>query len=124
MDPRGTVSRIYKVDHYTLLHTKYKSSVHCGFGEEGFFYLFPIVSLRELITSVARPFFTLGAWLAEFITICFCFSHDAPVVGPVWTPGARLTGFRKRTTIHCFTQNMKSLGLVVSEKFFLCFSHC
>ena len=31
----------------------------------------------------------------------------------------------KRTIIHCYTQNMKALGLVVSEKkFFLCFSHC
>ena len=30
----------------------------------------------------------------------------------------------KRTTIHCYTQNMKALGLVVSEKkIFLCFSH-
>ena len=46
----------------------------------------------------------------------FCFSHDAPGAGPVWTPGARLAGFKKRTTIHCYTQNMKALGLVVSEK--------
>ena len=38
--------------------------------------------------------------------------------GPVWTPGARLAGFIKRTTIHCYTQNMKALGLVVSEKKF------
>ena len=49
-----------------------------------------------------------------------CFSHDAPVVGPAWTPGARLAefiaGFIKRTTLHCYTQNMKALGLVVSEK--------
>ena len=31
----------------------------------------------------------------------------------------------KRTIIHCYTQNMKALGLVVSEKkLFLCFSHC
>ena len=37
--------------------------------------------------------------------------------GPVWTPGAPLTGFIKRTAIRCFTQNMKALGLVV-------FSHC
>ena len=34
MDPRGTVGRIYKEDHYTLLHTKYESSGPCGFGEE------------------------------------------------------------------------------------------
>ena len=31
-----------------------------------------------------------------------CFSHDAPEAGPVWTPGARLAGFIKRTTIHCY----------------------
>ena len=36
MDPRGTVGRIYKEDHYILLHTKYESSGSCGFGEEDF----------------------------------------------------------------------------------------
>ena len=45
MDPRGTVGRIYEEDHYTLLLTKYESSGPCGFGEEDFFYVFPIVSL-------------------------------------------------------------------------------
>ena len=62
--------------------------------------------------------------------IFLCFSHNAPGSGvgggggggAVWTPGARLAGFIKRTTIHCYTQNMKALGLVVSEKnIFLCF---
>ena len=48
MYPRGTVGRIYKEDHYTLLLTKYESSGPCGFG--GFFYVFPIVSLWELMT--------------------------------------------------------------------------
>ena len=33
--------------------------------------------------------------------IFLCFTHDAPGAGPVWTPGARLAGFIKRTTIHC-----------------------
>ena len=83
MDPRGTVGRIYKEDHYTLLHTKHESFGSCGFREEDFF---------------------------------LCFSYDAPGAGPVWTPGARLAGFIKRTTIHSYTQNMKALGLVVSEK--------
>ena len=32
-DPRGMIGRIYKEDHYTLLHTKYESSGPCGFGE-------------------------------------------------------------------------------------------
>ena len=40
---------------------------------------------------------------------------DAPRAGTVWTPGSRLAGFIKRTTIHCYKQNMKTLGLVVSE---------
>ena len=90
-DPRGVIGRIYKKDHYTLLHTKYEGSWPCGLGED-FFYVLP---------------------------------HHAPGAGPVWTPGARLAGFIKRITIHCYTQNMKGLGLVVSEKkIFLCFSHC
>ena len=83
MDPRATVGRIYKEDHYTLLQTKYESSGPCDFGEEDFF---------------------------------LCFTHDPPEAGPIWTPGARLAGFIKRTTIHCYTKNMKALGLVVSEK--------
>ena len=90
MDPRGTVGRIYKEDHYTLLHTKYESSGPCGFGEEDFLK----------------------------------FSHDTPKAGLVWTPVARLAGFIKRTTRHCYIQNMKALGLVVLEKIFFCFSHC
>ena len=49
--------------------------------------------------------------------------NDMPGVWPVWTPGAPLAGFIKRNTIHCYKQNMKALGLVVSEKIFLCFSH-
>ena len=36
MDPRCTVGRIYKEDHYTLLLTKYESSGPCGFGEDFF----------------------------------------------------------------------------------------
>ena len=34
--PRGTAVRIYKEDHYTLLHTKYESFGPCGFEEEDF----------------------------------------------------------------------------------------
>ena len=50
---------------------------------------------------------------------------DVPGTGPVWTPGAPLAGLIKRTTIHCYTQDMEVLGHVVSEKkIFLCLSHC
>ena len=116
--------------------------------EKKIFYVFPIVSLWELMTPGAGPFLNPGARLAGFIkritTHCYiqsmkglglvvtekriflCFSHDAPGAGPVWTPGARLAGIIKRTTIHCYTQNMKALGLLVSEKkiFFMFFPHC
>ena len=40
-DPRGMIGRIYKKNHYTLLHTKYEGSGPCGFGEEDFFYVLP-----------------------------------------------------------------------------------
>ena len=50
--------------------------------------------------------------------------NDITGAWPVWTPGAPLAGFIKRNTIHCYKQNMKALGLVVSEKkIFLCFSN-
>ena len=42
MNPRGTVVRIYKEEHFTLLQTKYESSGPCGFGEEDFFNVFPM----------------------------------------------------------------------------------
>ena len=41
MNPRGTVGRIYKEDHYTLLKTKNESFGPCGFGEEEFLKFFP-----------------------------------------------------------------------------------
>ena len=36
LEPRGLIGRIYVGDHYTLLHTKYKSHGPHGFGEEDF----------------------------------------------------------------------------------------
>ena len=41
---------------------------------------------------------------------------DAPGAWPIWAPGTRLAGFIKGLTKHCFTQNIKGLGLMVSEK--------
>ena len=61
MNPNGTVGRIYKEEHYTLLLTKYESSGPCSFVEEDIFFVFPIVSLWELMTPGAGPFFTPGA---------------------------------------------------------------
>ena len=41
MDPRGTLGRIYKEDHYTLPHTTYESSGPYSFEEEDFLKFFP-----------------------------------------------------------------------------------
>ena len=50
--------------------------------------------------------------------------NDMPAAWPVWTPGAPLAAFIKKSIIHWSTQNMKALGHTVSEKkIFLCFSH-
>ena len=50
--------------------------------------------------------------------------NDAPGVWPIWTPGSRLAGITKGLTKHCFTQNIKALGLMVSEEdFFTFFSY-
>ena len=42
--------------------------------------------------------------------------NDAPGAWPIWTTGAWLAGFIKGITKHCCTQNIKALGLMVSEK--------
>ena len=62
IDPRGTVGRIYKEDHYTLLHTKYESSGPCGFGEEDLIFL-----CFSHDAPGAGPVWTPGARLAGFI---------------------------------------------------------
>ena len=83
--PSGMIGRIYKKDHYTLLHTKYEGSGPCGFGEEDFFMFCPISSLKKIF---------------------FCFSLDTPGAGPVWTPGARLAGFIKRGPLYIATHKI------------------
>ena len=93
----GMVGRIFEEDHYTLLHRNMKALGLVVLEKKIFYVFFSIVSLWELMTPGTGPFLTPEAWLAEFI---------------------------KRTTIHCYVHtNMKDLGLVVSEKIFLCFSH-
>ena len=60
------------------------------------FLCFPIVSLWELMTPGIESFLNTGTWLAACII--------------------------ERITTHCYTQNMKALGLVVLMDYILCFS--
>ena len=39
--------------------------------------------------------------------------NDAAGAWPIQTPGAWLAGFMKGITNHCYTQNIKALGLMV-----------
>ena len=106
--------------------------------EKNIFLGFPILNQWELMTPGSGPFLTLEGMVGrtykeEHYTLLntkhespgpcgfreegfLCFSYDAPGAGSVWTPGARLAGFINRTTIHCYTQNMKALGHVASDK--------
>ena len=45
-------------------------------------------------------------------------NNDTPAVWPIWDPGARLAGFIKGIIKQCYKQNIKALGLMVSEKNF------
>ena len=50
--------------------------------------------------------------------------NDAPGAWPIWAPGTQLAGFMKGITRCCYIQNIKALGLMVSQKkIFLCFPH-
>ena len=89
LDPMGRIGKIYVMYHLTLLHTKYTSFRPCGFREEDF-----------LLFSHYKP-------MAD---------NYAPGAWPIWTPGSRLAGIIKRLTKHCFTKNIKALGLMVSER--------
>ena len=78
MDPRGTVGRIYKKDHNTLLHTKCESSGPCGFGEEDFLKF-------SHDAPEAGPEWTPGALLAGFIkrNTIYCYKQKMKAVGLV-----------------------------------------
>ena len=89
LDPRGMIGRIYVEYHLTLLHTKYTSFRPCGLEKK----IFKCFSHYKPMADNDAP----GAWL-------------------IWTPGSRLAGIIKGLTKHCFTQNIKALGLMVSEK--------
>ena len=61
-DPRAMVGRIYKEDHYTLLHTKHESSGPCGLSEKKIFFL-----CFSHDDPGAGPVWTLRASLAGLI---------------------------------------------------------
>ena len=42
--------------------------------------------------------------------------NDAPGAWSIWIPGSSLAGIKKGPTKHCFTQNIKALGPMVSKK--------
>ena len=97
-----------------MLHTKYRSFGCCGFREEDFFCMSMgtndprggaifdprgMVGWKTTIHCYIQNMKALGLVVSEK-KIFLCFSNDTPGAGPVWTTGALLAGFIKRTTIH------------------------
>ena len=61
MDPKGMVGRIYKEDHYTLLHTKHESSGLVVSEKKIFFMFFPSEAMEANDPRGGAIFFTQGA---------------------------------------------------------------
>ena len=77
MDPRGTVGRNNKEDHYTLLHTKYKSLV---------------VSKKKIFLCFSH---------------CKSMEANDPRGQPIFDPRDMVGRILKRTTTHCYIQNTR-----------------
>ena len=75
------ICRTYVGFHLTLLHTIYAGFRLSDFRDEDFFMF-----------SYYRPM----------------VDNDAPGAWLIWTPGARLTGFIKGITKHCYTQKIQA----------------
>ena len=81
---------------------------HIGFWSGNLSLIAPFPDLCLLVPFYKEDNYTLLHTKHESSGPCgfgeedfLCFSHDDPGAWPVWTPGARLAGFIKRTTIHC-----------------------
>ena len=120
-DPRDRAifaTRIYVRLHIAMQHTEYTCRNLCtsGFREKG-------TSRQRSGKGAIRKRTPLHKLRWENNIFHNCISDNTPMVhddalgaGTVWAPAARLAGFIKRITKHCFKQNMKALDHVVSEK--------
>ena len=78
--------------------------------------MFVIISLWQIIMSQGRgPYLPHGAWLFHVSRIIAYGRYSRPGAWPICAPGAWLAGFIKGATRHCYTQNIKELGYMVSE---------
>ena len=122
-------TRYHVHDSVYILHTKWESSGPCSFGDEDVF--FPLKAMgandpRGMVGRISQNIKALGLVVSEKKTFFYVLPMTSPGAWPVWTPGAQLAGFIKRTSIHCYIQNGKALGSCGLEEegfFFLSFSH-
>ena len=141
MDPRGTVGRIYKEDHYTLLHTKYESSEPCGLGEEDFLCFSHCMSMgandprggaifdpRGMVGRIYKEDYTLLHTKYESSGPCgfgdFFVFPITPRGGARMDPRGMVGRIYKEdhyTLLHTKYESSRPCGF---GDFFLCFSHC
>ena len=143
--PRGMIHRIYVKLHITMLHTKYRSFGSCGFGEEDFCHVFPIISLWQIMTPPGQdPSGTVGRIYKEdhytllhtkYESSCYIQSMKAlgllvlekifyvfprelmtPRVGAIFDPRGMIRRIYVKLHIKCCIPNIEALVLVVSEK--------
>ena len=84
------------------------------------------IKYPSILCLSIEKLWALWFWRRRFfyvLTIVSLWELMSPGVEPFLTPRTKLAGFIKRTTLNCYPQNMKALGLLVSEKIFM-FSHC
>ena len=126
-EPQG--HRWQHLKRRTLVYTAYESSGTYGFREEAFLCfsqdppfrvcMDPRGTFGRICSRIYKEdHFRMLQTKYESFGTCGFGEEDFFKVFPMTPPGARLAGFIKRTTIHCYRQNMKALGLVVSEKIF------
>ena len=126
MDPM--VGRIYEEEYYTLLHTKNKSCGPCGFREEDFPYVCPIVRLWELMTPRVGPFLTPGASSLEALDLVFSkkifnvISHYKPKAGACMDPRGTIGMiYKEEYSTLLYTKYESSVSCSFREEDFLCF---
>ena len=132
INPRGLVGRIYKEDHYKLLHTKHESSGPCGFREEDFFMVSHCKAMEANDPRGGAIFNPRGIIVRIYVKLCITMLHtkyrsfgscgfreeDFPIIG-LWKiltstrcgqfgplGHAWLAGFTMGTTKHCYIQKI------------------
>ena len=103
LNPRDMVGRIYEVNRYALLHTKYRRCGLHGFTQISFLKVFP--HYKSMEANDPQGVVNLD---------------PRGMVDRIWTPGAWLTGFVKGTARHYYILHIYTVALMSRLKIRRC----